>query len=81
VIAKSQAVTFGDRTTILALPAGSSGATTDALTYQTATQSAEDGATVKSSGVQHVEESASGSVLLFNAFSDAPVKLVKTTKN
>jgi hypothetical protein len=80
VIAKSQAVTFGDRTTILALPAGSSGATTDALTYQTATQSAEDGATVKSSGVQHVEESASGSVLLFNAFSDAPVKLVKTTR-
>lgn len=80
VVAKSQAVTFGDRTTILAVPNGSGGATADALTYQTVTQSAEDGASVKSSGVQHVEESASGSVLLFNSFSDAPVKLVKSTR-
>lgn len=78
IVPRSQSVVFSDRTTITAAPEKAE--TSTGLTYQTLSQTAEDNALVKSSGVQQVEETASGYVMLFNNFSDAPVKLVKTTR-
>lgn len=77
VVPRAQTVPFDDSTPFTAFPVGSA---TGTISYTVLEQSFEDFAVVPASGVEFVEQQAKGTVTVFNAYSDAPVRLIKNTR-
>ncbi|MCE9541709.1 hypothetical protein K8R03_04115 [Candidatus Kaiserbacteria bacterium] len=78
VTPKTHAVIFDQTSQFTAYP--SVAAASGTLPYTVQTVDLEDSDTVTSTGTVHSEEKASGSITVFNDFSSAPVKLIKTTR-
>ncbi len=77
VVPRTQTVPFDASTPFTAFPAGSA---TGTIVYSVIEQTFEDFAVVPATGVEFVEEQAKGTVTVFNAHSDAPVRLIKNTR-
>lgn len=78
VIPRAHTIVFDSSKTFTAYPASS--AAQGQLTYTVQSFDVDESEAVTSEGLTHVERKASGSVTLYNAYSSAPVKLVKTTR-
>jgi hypothetical protein len=78
VVPKSHAVLFDDASTLSAYP--ESVAATGALSYRIESVRLEDSEVVPSSGMERVEEKASGTITVYNAYSAAPTRLIKNTR-
>ncbi len=78
VVPRTQPVVFDPAMQFTATPAGN--AATGTLAYTTRTTTIEDSTTVQGTGVEHVEERASGTITVYNAYSSEPVKLIKNTR-
>lgn len=74
----TQMVPFDSATTFTAYP--QAGATPGTIAYTTVSQAFEDSAVVAAGGVEHVEEKATGTVTVYNEYSDKPVRLIKNTR-
>lgn len=74
------AISFPQGATISAVRAAEGSDTDGMLSYTTQTITAEESASVASSGTEHAEEKASGRITVYNANSASPMKLVKTTR-
>ncbi len=78
VVPKSHTVVFDPATTFTAFP--ESTAATGTLSYTVQTSELEDSEVVPSQGTTHAETKASGSITVYNEYSDASVKLIKNTR-
>ncbi len=78
VIPRSHTVFFDEAARFHAYPTTASA--TGTLTFAVETLSYEDSELVKASGVERVEEKASGNVTVYNKYSASPVKLIKNTR-
>lgn len=78
VVPKSHTVVFDPSTTFTAFPEAT--AATGTLTYTVQTSELEDSEVVASQGTTHAETKASGSITVYNEYSDKPVKLIKNTR-
>jgi len=76
--AHTQVVPFDPSTSFTAVPAG--GTTPGSITYATVSQVVEDSAVVAAGGVEHVDEKATGTVVVYNSYSDKSVRLIKNTR-
>lgn len=74
----TQTVPFDAATSFTAYPDAS--ATPGAIRYSVISQIFEDSAVVAASGVEHVDEKATGQVTVYNEYSDKPVRLIKNTR-
>lgn len=73
-----QQVNFDPATTFTAYPKGNSDST--GMEYVTDSFTLEESKTVAANGVEKAEDRASGSVTVFNAYSDKPTRLIKNTR-
>ncbi|OGG59999.1 hypothetical protein A2765_00850 [Candidatus Kaiserbacteria bacterium RIFCSPHIGHO2_01_FULL_56_24] len=73
-----QVVPFDASTSFTAVPEAT--AAPGMIAYTVITQVFEDSAVVAASGVEHVDEKATGQVTVYNSFSDKPVRLIKNTR-
>lgn len=71
-------VVFDETSRFTAYPQTTAGA--GMLTYTTQTVELTDSEAVESSGTEHAEEKASGTITVFNDFQTAPVRLIKNTR-
>ena len=78
VIPQSQMVTFDQSAQFTAYPAETAAAGT--IPYTVKSTDLEDSEVIQSTGTQHVETKASGSITVVNNYSNAAVKLVKNTR-
>jgi hypothetical protein len=78
VIPKSHAVLFDSASKITAYPESS--AATGTLAYRVESVELEDSEVVPSSGVERVEEKASGTITVYNNYSASSVRLIKNTR-
>src|SRR3989338_5100844 len=78
VIPRSRPVVFEQAVHFNASPATS--ATAGALTYTVIANDLEDSVVVASSGTEYAEEKATGTITVYNAYSDSPVRLIKDTR-
>lgn len=76
VVPRSHVVLFDESSRISA----SSSASPEGLLYRIATAEFEDSEVVPTTGVERVEERASGTITVFNNYSTASVKLIKNTR-
>lgn len=74
----TQIVPFDAGTSFTALP--SQGAPSDAIVYTLVNQTYEDSAVVAAGGIERVEEKATGTIIVYNEYSDSPVRLIKNTR-
>lgn len=74
----TQVVPFDAATSFIAYPAASAAAGT--ISYTVVSQSYDDSAVVSASGVERAEEKATGTITVYNEYSDAPVRLIKNTR-
>ncbi len=75
---RSHVITFDQSIKFTAYPATT--APTGALAYTLQTFDLEDSDVIPTSGIQHVEEKASGSITVYNTFSNDTVRLIKNTR-
>lgn len=80
VTPKTESVTFTDKATITAYPNDPENAGPGKLTYTVLSQSVEASSTVPASGTKQVDEFSSGTITVYNEYSDQPVKLIKNTR-
>lgn len=78
VVPKSHTVVFDPAITFTAFP--ESTAATGTLSYRIQTSELEDSEVVPSQGTTHAETKASGSITVYNEYSDKSVKLIKNTR-
>ncbi|HWO07207.1 MAG TPA: hypothetical protein VNM40_01330 [Candidatus Paceibacterota bacterium] len=78
VIPYSQTVTFDASTPFTAYPEASAAPGT--IPYTVMTQVFEDSAVVQASGTENVEEQATGNIVIYNDYSEEPVRLIKNTR-
>ena len=78
VIPRSNTVTFDQSAQFTAHPAASAAA--GALSYTVEVSDLEDSEVVQSNGTEHAEIKATGSIVITNDYSVAPVKLIKNTR-
>ena len=78
VIPRSHAVVFDASTTFNAYPEAIASSST--LVYTLQSFDLEDSALLTTSGTQHAEHKASGTITVINEYSAAPVRLVKATR-
>ena len=78
VVPQSQTVTFDQSAQFTAYPAATAASGT--IPYTVQTTDIEDSTVVKSSGTQHVDAKASGSITVVNNYSSSPVKLIRNTR-
>lgn len=78
VIPRSHVVLFDEAASFTAYPAAAAAPGTLSFTLETATF--EDSQLVEASGVERIEEKASGNITVFNNHSSAPVRLLKNTR-
>lgn len=78
VVPRTHILPFDASTPFTAYPAGASA--TGTIAYTVTSQVIEDSAVVEASGTEKVEEKATGSVTLYNEYSDQPVRLIKNTR-
>lgn len=71
-------VTFDPSTQFTAYP--SSDATALGIVYETQNLDLEESKTVAANGVEKAEDRASGTITVFNAYSDKPSRLIKNTR-
>jgi hypothetical protein len=72
---------FDEQSSFTAHPAQSEeGALSDTLAYTLAERTLEETAVAEAGGSEEVEDIASGSITVFNEYSDAPVPLIKNTR-
>ncbi len=71
-------VTFDASTQFTAYPAGDS--TASGIVYTTQNFDLEESKTVPANGVEKAEDRASGTITVFNAYSDKPTRLIKNTR-
>lgn len=74
----TQVVPFDASTSFTAYPAAN--ATLNTITYTVVSQVFEDSTVVPASGIETVDEQATGQVTVYNEYSDAPVRLIKNTR-
>jgi len=80
---RTHTTVFDGETVFTAFPADGSesqGGSSVSLTYKTAQASFVDSVVAQSSGVEDVEERASGRITVFNEFSDSSVRLIPNTR-
>lgn len=77
VVPRAQTVPFDASAPFTAFPEGTA---TGTIEYTVLEQTFEDFALVPASGVEFVEQQAKGTITVFNAYSDAPVRLIKNTR-
>ena len=75
---RTHQITFDPSTQFTAYPVGQT--TTGGVVYTTQTLEFEDSKTVPATGVEKAEDRASGSITVFNAYSDTTVRLIKNTR-
>ncbi|KKW29736.1 MAG: hypothetical protein UY74_C0065G0004 [Candidatus Kaiserbacteria bacterium GW2011_GWC2_52_8b] len=78
VIPRSHPVVFDQSAQFTAYPAAN--ATAEVLTYTVEVSDLQDSEVVQSSGTEHAETKASGSIIIENNYSASPVKLIKNTR-
>jgi hypothetical protein len=78
VVPQSQIVTFDNTSQFTAYPA--SDAPSGTMSYTIQSTDIEDSAVVASTGTQHVEAKASGSITVVNNYSASTIKLIKNTR-
>lgn len=78
VIPKSHDIVFDESSTFTARPTAT--AATGTLAYSVETSDLEDSEVVPSQGTTHAETKASGSIIVYNDYSTASVKLIKNTR-
>ncbi len=78
VVPRTHVLPFDGTTPFTAYPAAT--AATGTMPYTVQTQVLEDSAVVEASGTEFVEEKATGSITLYNEYSDQPVRLIKNTR-
>ncbi len=71
-------VTFDPSTQFTAYP--TSDAASSGIVYTTQTFDIEESKTVPANGVEKAEDRASGTITVFNAYSDKPARLIKNTR-
>lgn len=74
----TQVVPFDASTSFTAYPEGS--ATPNMIRYSVVSQVFEDSTVVSANGIEKVDEKATGSVTVYNEYSDKPVRLIKNTR-
>lgn len=75
---RSQTVPFDSGTAFTAYPKET--APTNSITFTTFSQVFEDSTVVEASGIERVEEEASGKITIYNEYSSSPVRLIKNTR-
>ena len=75
---RAHTIVFDATKTLIAYP--STSAATGTMTYSVSTFDFEDSSVVSSQGTTHAEHKSSGSIVLVNEYSAAPVNLVKNTR-
>lgn len=78
IVPRTHVVPFDASTPLTAYPAGS--AATGTIPYTVVTQVFEDSSVVQASGTEQAEEKATGTVTVYNEYSDQPVRLIKNTR-
>lgn len=78
VVPRTHTIIFDNTASLTAYPA--TAAASGTLPYLVETFTFEDSEVVPAQGTKHVESKASGSITIYNDFSEAPVKLVATTR-
>ena len=78
VTPRTQIVPFDAATSFTAYPAASAAANT--ISYTTVSQVFEDSAVVAAGGIEHVDEKATGTITVYNEYSDTSVRLIKNTR-
>ncbi len=78
IIPHAQTMTFDASNPLTAYPATS--AATGTIPYTVVTQVFEDSAVVAANGTEQAEEKATGSITVYNEYSDQPVRLIKNTR-
>jgi hypothetical protein len=74
----TQVVPFDSSTSFTAYPEGSAAPNT--ISYSVVSQVFEDSTVVAANGIEKVDEKATGSVTVYNEYSDKPVRLIKNTR-
>lgn len=77
---RSQTVTFDESSSFTAYPQGTEGVPAGALTYTMVERTLEEAVTAEASGTARAEDTASGSVTIFNEYSNDAVRLIKNTR-
>lgn len=77
---RQHTVVFDEDARFTAFPTTTDDTTGSTLTYTVVTQELEEQTTVEATGVEEVEERASGELTVINAFSEEPVRLVANTR-
>ncbi len=78
VVPRSQAVTFDQSVRMTAYPAAS--AASGALAYTVQTVDLEDSEVVPTTGTEHADSKASGTITVYNTYSAQSVRLIKSTR-
>lgn len=78
VVPQSQPITFDSSAQFSAYPAASAASGT--ISYIIQSNDLEDSDAVASTGTQQVETKANGEITVVNAYSSAPIKLIKNTR-
>ena len=74
----TQVVPLDAATPFIAYPAAS--AASGSISYTVVSQSYDDSAVVAASGVEEAQEKATGTITVYNEYSDSPVRLIKNTR-
>lgn len=80
VIPREHTVVFDEQVAYVAYPEGSSATSSSTLAYITDARSFDDATPVTASGVEQVSDAASGTIMVYNAYSDDSVRLIKNTR-
>ncbi len=78
IVPRSHVMPFDATSPLTAYPAAS--AATGTIPYTIVTQVFEDSTVVAASGTERAEEKATGTVTVYNEYSDQPVRLIKNTR-
>ncbi|MDO8521913.1 MAG: hypothetical protein Q7S08_01345 [bacterium] len=78
VTPRSRPIVFNQSVHFIAYP--STSAATGTLSYTVIANDIEDSAVVASSGTEHAEDRASGTIVVFNEYSPSSVRLIKNTR-
>jgi hypothetical protein len=74
----TQVIPFDSSTSFTAYP--DTAAAPNTIKYSVVSQVFEDSTVVAASGIERVDEKATGSVTIYNEYSDKPVRLIKNTR-
>ena len=80
VTPRSQVVVFSDQSSLTAYPEGTPDVPAGSLTYAVMERLIEESAEAEATGKERVEETASGTVTISNAYSGDPMRLIKNTR-